>query len=147
MRAASPNNSESINVASNELINTLAVSSNEIIDADAIASGKITKGSDFQVTKGIVSGWLDVATNNYSPGINGSQTALNDYKVYLQWMDKDGTVSPVYQAMTHDLGGTRAGQGGNGTYAFDIEKAGQMQMVSYTNQTFNLYQVKNIKCG
>ncbi len=120
LRAASPNNSESINVASNELINTLAVSSNEIIDADAIASGKITKGSDFQVTKGIVSGWLDVATNNYSPGINGSQTALNDYKVYLQWMDKDGTVSPVYQAMTHDLGGTRAGQGGNGTYAFDI---------------------------
>ncbi|TJX29333.1 Rib/alpha-like domain-containing protein [Staphylococcus haemolyticus] len=120
LRAASPNNSESINVASNELINTLAVSSNEIIDADAIASGKITKGSDFQVTKGIVSGWLDVATNNYTPGINGSQTALNDYKVYLQWMDKDGTVSPVYQAMTHDLGGTRAGQGGNGTYAFDI---------------------------
>ncbi|MGX0195947.1 putative Ig domain-containing protein, partial [Staphylococcus haemolyticus] len=120
LRVASPNNSESINVASNELINTLAVSSNEIIDADAIASGKITKGSDFQVTKGIVSGWLDVATNNYSPGINGSQTALNDYKVYLQWMDKDGTVSPVYQAMTHDLGGTRAGQGGNGTYAFDI---------------------------
>ena len=35
-------------------------------------------------------------------------------------MDKDGTVSPVYQATTHDLGGTRAGQGGNGTYAFDI---------------------------
>ncbi len=120
LRAASPNNSESINVASNELINTLAVSSNEIIDADAIASGKITKGSDLQVTKGIVSGWLDVATNNYTPGVNGSQTALNDYKVYLQWMDKDGTVSPVYQATTHDLGGTRAGQGGNGTYAFDI---------------------------
>ena len=120
LRAASPKNSESINVASNELINTLAVSSNEIIDADAIASGKITKGSDFQLTKGIVSGWLDVATNNYTPGINGSQTALNDYKVYLQWMDKDGTVSPVYQATTHDLGGTRTGQGGNGTYAFDI---------------------------
>ncbi|UTF16965.1 YPDG domain-containing protein [Staphylococcus epidermidis] len=120
LRAASPKNSESINVASNELINTLAVSSNEIIDADAIASGKITKGSDFQVTKGIVSGWLDVATNNYTPGINGSQTALNDYKVYLQWMDKDGTVSPVYQATTHDLGGTRTEQGGNGTYAFDI---------------------------
>ncbi|MCJ0943514.1 YSIRK-type signal peptide-containing protein, partial [Mammaliicoccus sciuri] len=120
LRAASPKDEESLNIASNELINTLAVSSNEIIDADAIASGKITKGSDFQVTKGIVSGWLDVATNNYNPGINGSQTALNDYKVYLQWMDKDGTVSPVYQATTHDLGGTRAGQGGNGTYAFDI---------------------------
>ncbi|WP_070014085.1 Rib/alpha-like domain-containing protein, partial [Staphylococcus caeli] len=120
LRAATPRDSESINVASNELINTMAVSSNELIDADAIASGKIKKGSDFQTTKGIVSGWLDVATNNYSPGINGSRTALNDYKVYLQWIDKDGTVSPVYQASTHDLGGTRAGQGGNGTYAFDI---------------------------
>ncbi|MGX0673548.1 Rib/alpha-like domain-containing protein, partial [Staphylococcus hominis] len=121
LRVALPNNNnETINIASNEFINTMALSSNDIIDADAIASGKIKKGTDFQVTKGIVSGWLDVATNNYTPGINGSQTALNDYKVYLQWMDKDGTVSPVYQATTHDLGGTRAGQGGNGTYAFDI---------------------------
>ncbi|MCI2848451.1 Rib/alpha-like domain-containing protein, partial [Staphylococcus hominis] len=121
LRVALPNNNnETINIASNEFINTMALSSNDIIDADAIASGKIKKGNDFQVTKGIVSGWLDVATNNYTPGINGSQTALNDYKVYLQWMDKDGTVSPVYQATTHDLGGTRDGQGGNGTYAFDI---------------------------
>ncbi|PHK50122.1 Rib/alpha-like domain-containing protein [Staphylococcus edaphicus] len=119
-RSATPRDSESINIASNRHVNTLATTSNQIVDVDAIASGKITKGSDFQTTKGIVSGWLDVATDNYSPGINGSKTALNDYKVYLQWMDKDGTVSPVYQAITHDLGGTRSDQGGNGTYAFDI---------------------------
>uniref|UniRef100_UPI0015CEFC7C YSIRK-type signal peptide-containing protein n=1 Tax=Nosocomiicoccus ampullae TaxID=489910 RepID=UPI0015CEFC7C len=99
---------------------TTNASDSQFIDADAIASGKIKKGSDFQTTPGIVSGWLDVATDNYTPGINGSETPLNNYKVYLQWMDKDGTVSPVYESYTHDLGGTRAGQGGNGVYAFDI---------------------------
>ena len=97
-----------------------STSNSNIINVDAIESGKITSGRQFQTTPGIVSGWLDVATNRYTPGINGSETALNGYKVYLQWMDEDGITSPVYEAMTHDIGGTRAGQGGNGVYAFDI---------------------------
>src|SRR5699024_4937660 len=99
---------------------TTLLDEKSIIDADAIESGKIKNGGDFQNKAGIVSGWLDVATDNYTPGINGSQTALNDYLVYLQWIDKDGTVSPVYSAKTHNIGGTRAGQGGSGVYAFDI---------------------------
>ncbi|EHM72716.1 C protein alpha-antigen family protein, partial [Staphylococcus epidermidis 14.1.R1.SE] len=151
LRAASPKNSESINVASNELINTLAVSSNEIIDADAIASGKITKGSDLQVTKGIVSGWLDVATNNYTPGINGSQTALNDYKVYLQWMDKDGNVVPGYTGYSspvftspNDYAGSVPFIAANKSYAYNVHFALVADPAKYDIDITNFDAIDNI---
>lgn len=40
---------------------------------------------------------------------------LNGYKVYVQWQDNDGSVSPVYWAITRNLSGS---QGGDGSYAF-----------------------------
>lgn len=99
----------------------------EAIDADGIASGAITnmdqvadtalirskRGENFG---GMVGGRLySPATRDYGT-VGDYNDRLTGYTVYSQWMDKDGAVSPVYKAETHDIPGTQSG--GAGSYVF-----------------------------
>ncbi|KXZ58906.1 C protein alpha-antigen precursor [Brevibacterium ravenspurgense] len=93
------------------------------IDIDAIASGKVTKSANLTdslgVGKDIVSGRAQIVTP--TPGAQltstwgGFQAVPANQNVYLQWIDSDGAVSPIYSAKTHELKGA-----GHGVYAFDV---------------------------
>ena len=96
-----------------ELVNT-----DGAIVADAIAKGYVKSGIDLTNAAQTLSGW--VGTAGYGTVTPGSGRKLEDgTKVFMQWMDSDGTVSPVYQTETHTLSGA---QGGKGTYAFDLRE-------------------------
>lgn len=99
----------------------------EAIDADGIASGAITnmdqvadtalirskRGENFG---GMVGGRLYSPTTRDYGTVGDYNDRLTGYTVYSQWMDKDGAVSPVYKAETHDIPGTQSG--GAGSYVF-----------------------------
>ncbi|MCR1890650.1 Rib/alpha-like domain-containing protein [Ligilactobacillus murinus] len=98
------------------------VADNKPIDIDAIESGKVTTGGQLTNASQVVSGWVELAPTSavgYTPGTGGA-TKLNDYTVYLQWIDTDGAISPVYSTKTHNLAGASSNGGGDGTYAFDL---------------------------
>ncbi|MGV9201759.1 Rib/alpha-like domain-containing protein, partial [Arcanobacterium canis] len=99
------------------------------IDADAIASGQIKSGGGLSDSlksgKNVVSGRAYIVTpiggGQLSATYDAFEGLSGDIPVYLQWMDKDGAVSPVYKASTHNLPAA-AGSGGPGTYAFALPK-------------------------
>ncbi|WP_304652990.1 Rib/alpha-like domain-containing protein [uncultured Ligilactobacillus sp.] len=98
------------------------VADNTPIDIDAIESGKVTTGGQLTNANQVVSGWVELAPTSavgYTPGTGGA-TKLNDYTVYLQWIDTDGAISPVYSTKTHNLAGAASNGGGDGTFAFDL---------------------------
>ena len=92
---------------------------------DAIESKQITSGGQLTSWAGagydVVSGRATIV----SPRMGGQLTSVypgfeslpDNVPVYLQWIDQDGAVSPVYSAKTHDLPGL--GEKG-GAYAFAI---------------------------
>ncbi|MCI5942549.1 MAG: YSIRK-type signal peptide-containing protein, partial [Ligilactobacillus animalis] len=95
---------------------------NTPIDIDAIESGKVTTGGQLTNANQVVSGWVELAPTSwvgYTPGTGGA-TKLDGYTVYLQWIDTDGAMSPLYSAKTHDLAGAASNGGGQGTFAFDL---------------------------
>ena len=95
----------------------------KIIDADAIASGQVTRASNLTdslgVGKNVVSGRAQIINPVQAAQLtstwDGFQPVPGNQKVYLQWIDADGAVSPVYSAVTHDLKGA-----GEGVYAFEL---------------------------
>lgn len=55
---------------------------------------------------------------------NGLTAVPEGTKVYLQWIDKDGAVSPTYMATTSNkLSSADGSQVGPGAYAFDLRDA------------------------
>ena len=71
-----------------ELVNT-----DGAIVADAIAKGYVKSGIDLTNAAQTLSGW--VGTAGYGTVTPGSGRKLEDgTKVFMQWMDSDGTVSP-----------------------------------------------------
>ena len=93
------------------------------ITADGIATGEIKTSKDLRdltVGKYTVSGHAWLAGGNGGPStISQRLTAVPaGTKVYLQWKDTDGSVSPIYSAATHDT--VTGEQGGAGTYAFKL---------------------------
>ncbi len=95
---------------------------NTPIDIDAIESGKVTTGGQLTNANQVVSGWVELAPTSwvgYTPGTGGA-TKLDGYTVYLQWIDTDGAMSPLYSTKTHDLAGAASNGGGQGTFAFDL---------------------------
>ncbi|WP_411709289.1 hypothetical protein [Corynebacterium sp. LaCa116] len=95
----------------------------KIIDADAIASGQVTRASNLTdslgVGKNVVSGRAQIINPVQAAQLtstwDGFQPVPGNQKVYLQWIDANGAVSPVYSAVTHDLKGA-----GEGVYAFEL---------------------------
>ncbi|MDK7750454.1 YPDG domain-containing protein, partial [Brevibacterium sp. UMB10442] len=93
------------------------------IDIDAIASGKVTKSANLTdslgVGKDIISGRAQILTPTKGAQLtstwDGFQAVPANQNVYLQWIDSDGAVSPIYSAKTHELKGA-----GHGVYAFDV---------------------------
>ncbi|MFT2142338.1 YSIRK-type signal peptide-containing protein [Mammaliicoccus sciuri] len=126
LRAASPKDEESLNIASNELINTLAVTDkSKVIEADAIKNGYIKSQTDATNAANTLSGraWI-VDKGTPSTMSNGLTAVPEGTKVYLQWIDKDGAVSPTYMASTtNSLGKSDGSQVGPGAYAFDLRDA------------------------
>ncbi|MGI6786253.1 MAG: hypothetical protein ACOX5I_06560 [Gleimia sp.] len=101
-----------------------------IIDADAIASGRVTKASNLTdaggVGKGLLSGHVYMADPNGNMGANydNGLRKLDGITVYAQFLDKDGSYSPIFSAQTHTLPDVVGGNGGKGTYAFGIGNQG-----------------------
>ena len=55
---------------------------------------------------------------------NGFTSVPEGTPVYMQWIDKDGVVSPIYRAHTNNSLSTSGGsQVGPGAYAFDLRQA------------------------
>lgn len=113
------------------------------INADGIASGVVT--SMDQLNNYVwVNRQRDANGGNYggmvggrlfAPGagdfqtFNGNSEGLNGLKVLAQWMDEDGTVSPIYEATTANLSGL---SGGDGSYVFHFP--------NFTDENGNIHE-------
>ncbi|MHD0396602.1 Rib/alpha-like domain-containing protein [Staphylococcus simulans] len=95
----------------------------EVIQADAIKNGYVRSGSDEINKANLISGraWI-TTTGTLATGSNGLLPVPQNTPVFLQWKDKDGSVSPIYVAYTHNNKNDDAAQDGPGAYAFDLRK-------------------------
>ena len=113
---SSSTSSASSDVATNDL--------DQAISADAIDQGYITSETDLTNAAHTLSGHVYITDyGTYSTMSNGLTDAPDGTKVYMQWMDTDGAISPIYVATTHSNIGTSAGQGGAGLYAFNLSSS------------------------
>ncbi|OFP36012.1 YPDG domain-containing protein [Corynebacterium sp. HMSC071B10] len=101
-----------------------AADGDNAIVADAIANGYIKNATGMTNAKSTLSGRAFIDDGyGFSPTDGGQQAVPEGTKVYMQWIDKDGAVSPVYVTRTTDqLGGGNANQAGPGAYAFDLRE-------------------------
>ncbi|MDO5032731.1 Rib/alpha-like domain-containing protein, partial [Corynebacterium sp.] len=108
---------QSAPVASAQTSGTVAelphIDPTKVIEADAIANGYITGRTGLTNAFATLSGTVGLMETTASSSLAGSM-GLNDVKVYMQFKDSDGVISPVYTATSTRLGG------GDGTYAFDL---------------------------
>ena len=106
-------------------------------NVDAIASGQITKGHHLTNAQSegwdVVSGRAQVLTPTGGALLTANWSGFGSIPegtpIYMQWMDSDGAISPVYSAKTSDTiseekaekGELTTGTvGGAGTYAFAL---------------------------
>ena len=97
---------------------------NQIIEADAIKNGYINSTTDATNAANTLSGraWI-VDKGTPATMSNGLTPVPEGTPVYMQWIDKDGVVSPIYKAATtNSLGKSDASQVGPGAYAFDLRE-------------------------
>ena len=102
----------------------VASSGADVIEADAIANGYIDSAGDMTNAKSTLSGraYIDDGSG-FGPTDAGNLPVPEGTTVYMQWIDKDGAVSPVYSAKTSDqLSGDKTSQAGPGAYAFDLRQ-------------------------
>ena len=101
-----------------------AANSNGPIVADAIANGYIKSGTDMTNAKSTLSGRAFIDDGyGFTPTDAGQQPVPEGTEVFMQWIDTDGAVSPVYVAKTtNQLTGDRTSQAGPGAYAFDLRE-------------------------
>ena len=100
------------------------------IEADAIHNGYVNSPTDMTNAKNTLSGNVYFAgKGTITSGYGGANVPVPaGTNVYMQWMDKDGSVSPVYKAKTHDSidqgpqVGEAAGNGGPASYTFDLRE-------------------------
>ena len=103
---------------------TAPASNNNAIEADAIANGYIGSATDMTNAKSTLSGraYIDDGSG-FSPTDAGNLPVPEGTTVYMQWIDTDGAVSPVYSAKTSDqLSSDKTSQAGPGAYAFDLRE-------------------------
>ncbi|WP_462130348.1 Rib/alpha-like domain-containing protein [Staphylococcus pseudintermedius] len=105
--------------------NDVVSEEDNIIVADALANGYINSQTDATNAANTLSGraWV-VDTGTPATMSNGLTAVSEGTKVYMQWIDTDGAVSPVYQASTtNKLSSSGGSQVGPGAYAFDLREA------------------------
>ena len=85
----------------------------KLIEADGIANGYVTKPIDMTNAFATLSGSVGLKETAASSSLDGSM-GINDATVYMQFKDRDGTISPIYTTKSHQLGGDA------GTYVFDL---------------------------
>ena len=85
----------------------------KLIEADGIANGYVTKRQDMTNAFATLSGLVGLKETSASSSLDGSM-GINDVTVYMQFKDRDGTISPIYSTKSHQLGGDA------GTYVFDL---------------------------
>ncbi|MFH6890929.1 hypothetical protein [Corynebacterium aurimucosum] len=85
----------------------------KIIEADGIANGYI--GSRFDMTNALatLSGVVGLKETSASSSLKGTM-GINDATVYMQFKDRDGTISPIFSTKSHQLGSS------SGNYVFDL---------------------------
>jgi len=84
------------------------------IDADAIKNGYVNSATDLTNAANLLSGRVGVMETTAPSSISDTM-GLNGVTVFMQFRDKDGTLSPVYAAQSQKLAGQAAG-----AYAFDL---------------------------
>ena len=97
---------------------------NNIITADAIANGYIKSATDATNAANTLSGraWL-IDSGTPATMANGLTPVPEGTPVYMQWVDTDGAVSPIYRAnTTNKLSSVDGSQVGPGAYAFDLRQ-------------------------
>ena len=96
-----------------------------VVYADAVATGDITKVS--QITDAFdngfatVSGKLFELTDGVMDPTTTTNARLDGKKLYMQWIDEDGAVSPVYTTTSTngvENDGNIGSQGGKGAFVF-----------------------------
>ncbi|HCT9180890.1 TPA: YPDG domain-containing protein, partial [Corynebacterium aurimucosum] len=85
----------------------------KLIEADGIANGYIKKPIDMTNALAVLSGAVGLKETTASDSLKGTM-GVNDVTVYMKFKDVDGTISPIFTAKSHQLGGT------SGNYAFDL---------------------------
>ncbi|WP_170168043.1 Rib/alpha-like domain-containing protein, partial [Staphylococcus piscifermentans] len=99
----------------------LTINNPDVILADAMLNGYVSSGSDELSKAHLISGraWM---TDQGIPsvGTNGLTPVPVNTPVFLQWMDRDGAISPIYLAYTHNRNNDDSAQDGPGGYAFDL---------------------------
>ena len=85
----------------------------KLIEADGIANGYVDDEIDLTNALALLSGLVGLKETSASSSLAGTM-GLNDVTVYMQFKDRDGTVSPIYTTKTHQLGND------SGSYAFDL---------------------------
>ncbi|MFC6293614.1 Ig-like domain-containing protein, partial [Macrococcus epidermidis] len=117
------NNMDSINLDINGPIQTLvAAGTRTLIESDAVKNGYINSATDATNAYATLSGraW-EVDSGTPSTMANGLTAVPEGTKVYMQWIDGDGAVSPIYMASTtNHLSSVDGSQVGPGFYAFDL---------------------------
>ncbi|MGV0426198.1 hypothetical protein ACUY3N_11750, partial [Corynebacterium tuberculostearicum] len=96
----------------------------DVIEADAIANGYIRSATGMTNAKSTLSGraYIDDGSG-FGPTDAGNLPVPEGTTVYMQWIDKDGAVSPVYSAKTsNQLSKDKSSQAGPGAYAFDLRQ-------------------------
>ena len=102
----------------------ITAASKKVIEADAIKNGYINSATDATNAANTLSGraWL-VDKGIPATMANGLTPVPEGTKVYLQFMDTDGAVSPTYSASTtNKLSKVDGSQVGPGAYAFDLRQ-------------------------
>ena len=117
------------------------------IVADAIANGYVDGNTAMTNAKSTLSGRAFIDDSyGLGPTDGGQQAVPEGTKVYMQWIDTDGAVSPVYVAQTsNQLSNDPTAQSSHGAYAFDLRKPwidhhGKAHTyVAKTNQYYKLW--------
>ncbi|RZI05731.1 YSIRK-type signal peptide-containing protein, partial [Staphylococcus condimenti] len=94
------------------------------IVADALADGYIKSTTDATNAAHTLSGRAWVVDHGTPATMSNGLTPVPEgTNVYMQWIDTDGAVSPVYTAKTtNKLGSSDGSQVGPGAYAFDLRQ-------------------------
>ena len=85
----------------------------QVIEADGIANGYIDSRFDMTNALATLSGLVGLKETSASSSLAGTM-GINDATVYMKFKDRDGTISPIFSAKSHQLGSS------DGNYAFDL---------------------------
>ena len=85
----------------------------KLIEADGIANGYVKNRLGMTNALATLSGVIGLKETSASSSLKGTM-GINDATVYMKFKDRDGTISPIFTAKSHQLGDTA------GNYVFDL---------------------------